>query len=162
MKKLVLGALTSFAVSLGILFLTDGKVSVVFDEMLAGLHVVALLTLTLSVSLFTYVDGILKDLSELKNRLSEEKYSLAVKKIASLRKEIIINVAIIVAFYLFERFTKGIFISFELLAENHQFQWIAISIRLTCMIVVLLTTIDLLYGFITSLKFREILANRSK
>ncbi len=74
--KLALLLCASAAACYGVLRLSKGSAAPVFEEILTAFLVVAMLLSAMSVAMFTYVDNIAKDLTELRNEVSRASYSV--------------------------------------------------------------------------------------
>lgn len=161
MKKLVFYTLLSFSILLKVLYWTDGLFIRLFEEILTNLHVIVALSGTLSFALFSYTDGIMKDFVALKAKTTPNKFDKTVQSLNRLRKEIIENVAIIFLCYLTERFFNGLFVIAEENYNNSLLIWAILSIRFTCLIVIIIASYEQWSGFIISIKYRDIMAQNT-
>ncbi|RTL18097.1 MAG: hypothetical protein EKK55_21630, partial [Rhodocyclaceae bacterium] len=106
-KLLLLLGLSS-AACYGVLKLTNGSAAPVFEEILTAFLVVAMLLSAMSVAMFTYLDNIAKDLTELRNEVNRSNYTVAHEKLTDLKREVLYNGALIVFLLILERSTKGV------------------------------------------------------
>ena len=91
MVKLLLLLGLSSAACYGVLKLTNGSAAPVFEEILTAFLVVAMLLSAMSVAMFTYLDNIAKDLTELRNEVNRSNYTVAHEKLTDLKREVLYN-----------------------------------------------------------------------
>ncbi|TVT69164.1 MAG: hypothetical protein FHP92_19505 [Denitromonas halophila] len=98
----------AFVVCYGLLSISGGAAATVFDEMLTAFLPVAMLIAAMSAAMFTYLDNIAKEVTELRNEVCKPAYLVAQQKLSDLKKEVLYNGGFIVCLFLFERIIKGI------------------------------------------------------
>ena len=67
--KLLLILCFAFAICYGLLFISCGTAATVFDEILTAFLVIATLLAAMSAAMFSYLDNISKELTELRNEV---------------------------------------------------------------------------------------------
>ncbi|WP_156302359.1 hypothetical protein [Methylogaea oryzae] len=165
LAKLIALVAITFGICFGLLVLSDGASTQVFEEMLSAFLVVATFLVTLSVAMFTYVDNISKDLVELRNEVPRDKLNNVIDQLSSLKREVVSNGGLIVALVILERTTKGIAV-YQLAYYQDEMQamisYIALSLRFSFFCVSIFAASMQLNGFIIASQYRDIIAKNRK
>lgn len=61
----------------------------------------------MSFGMFTYIDNMAKELTDLRNEVNREKYLLAQEGIAALKKEVLLNAGMVIGLCFIERSVKS-------------------------------------------------------
>lgn len=163
--KLLLILGLAFAIGYGLLLISGGTASTVFDEMLTAFLVIAMLLSAMSVALFTYLDNISKELTELRNEVKRPAYVVAQQKLSALKKEVLYNGGLIVGLFLLERSIKGvsIYLMANLSPDQASFaNYMFISLRFALFSVSVWAATTQLKGFLVAVELRDIIANNRK
>lgn len=163
--KLLLILGFAFAVCYGLLSISSGAAATVFDEMLTAFLPVAMLIAAMSAAMFTYLDNIAKEVTELRNEVRKPAYIVAQQKLSDLKKEVLYNGGFIVCLFLFERSIKGI--SIYLLAhlpaeQATSITYISTSIRVALFAASVWAATVQLKGFLVAVELRDVIANNRK
>jgi len=163
--KLLLIIGLAFTVGYGLLSISDGAVATVFEEMLTAFLPVAMLIAAMSAAMFTYLDNIAKEVTELRKEVRKPAYIVAQQKLSDLKKEVLYNGGFIVCLFLFERSIKGV--SIYLLAhlpaeQSTHIAYITTSIRVALFVVSVWAATVQLKGFLVAVELRDVIANNRK
>jgi len=136
----------------------------VIEETLGAFVVVALFSSALSFALFTFTDGITKDIASFKDKFEPTKFQAAVEALAQLKKEVLSNAFLILLLFLVERIARGamIALSVENSNEPQMIPLILLSLRITCFLVSFFAIISQLRGFMTAVDFRSLVSRVKK
>lgn len=155
----------AFAVCYGLLSISGGAAATVFDEILTAFLTVTMLIAAMSVAMFTYLDNIAKEVTELRNEVPKPAYLVAQQKLSELKKEVLYNGGFIVFLFIFERSIKGIAI--YLLAHFPAEQaipitYISTSIRVALFVASVWAATVQLKGFLIAVELRDVIARNRK
>ncbi|MBJ7312598.1 hypothetical protein ACFOLJ_01055 [Rugamonas sp. CCM 8940] len=147
------------------LYLLSGPVFTFFDDMLSASIVIISVMLAISFGMFTYVDNMAKELTDLRNDVNREKYIIAHGKIDSLKREILLNAGLVLILCLLERVAKSAAGYFLVLATKNQ-MWlqstIFTSIRFSFFCTSIWIIISQLRGFVVAVEYRTLIASNRK
>ena len=162
-KLLLLLGLSS-AACYGVLRLTNGSAAPVFEEILTAFLVVAMLLSAMSVAMFTYLDNIAKDLTELRNEVNRSNYTVAHEKLTDLKREVLYNGALIVFLLILERSTKGVagFLTTQLPQNASLIVEITVPLRVALFVTSVWAASVQLKGFLVAAEFRDVIAKNRK
>ncbi len=150
------------------LYISLGRISGLnkaFEEVLSvGLAVLTVL-FALSIGMFNYLDGIAKDLTELRNEVGKSKYVYVQESITRLKREVLYNLALIILLLLTEKFIKGL--------ANVLITWLPtsmivdpanalLSIRGAMFTAAIWAATIQFNGFLVAAEYREIIAKNRK
>lgn len=163
--KLLLLLGGAFAVCYGLLLISSGTAATVFEELLTAFLVIATLLSAMSVAMFTYLDNISKELTELRNEVQKPAYMVAHQSLSELKKEVLYNGGLIVIMLLLERGIKGV--SMYLLAHlppdlAPDVTYISTSLRVALFVVSVWAATIQLKGFLVAVELRDIIARNRK
>mgnify|MGYP001766640248 CR=1 FL=1 len=164
MVKLLLLLGLSSAACYGVLKLTNGSAAPVFEEILTAFLVVAMLLSAMSVAMFTYLDNIAKDLTELRNEVNRSNYTVAHEKLTDLKREVLYNGALIVFLLILERSTKGVagFLTTQLPQNASLIVEITVPLRVALFVTSVWAASVQLKGFLVAAEFRDVIAKNRK
>lgn len=155
----------SFAGCYGLLYVSSGSAASIFEEILSAFLVIATLLSTLSFALFTYLDNISKELTELRNEVNRAAYVAAHEKLSAVKKEIVYNAGLVIGLFLIERMTKGgaIYLVGHLTPDQgQQAMFLFLSLRGALLITAIWAAIIQLRGFLVAIEYRDIIAKNRK
>jgi hypothetical protein len=163
--KLLLILSFTFLICYGLLLISDGTATTVFDEILTAFLVIAMLLSAMSVAMFTYLDNISKELTELRNEVKKPAYAIAHQKLSNLKKEVLHNGGLIVGLFLLERSIKGV--SIYLLGhlstdQAAQITYISTSLRVALFATSIWAATVQLKGFLVAVELQDVIANSRK
>lgn len=163
--KLLLLLVASFGICYGVLTVTKGSATPVFEEILTAFLVVATLLSAMSVAMYTYIDNIAKDLTELRNEVNRLNYSETQEKLTCLKREVLSNGALIFCLLLSERIIKGlaIYLVAQLPTQYGDFiSEIQVPLRISLFTVSIWAAGTQLRGFLVAAEFRDVIAKNRK
>lgn len=163
--KLLCLLCVSSAACYGVLKLSRGSASPVFEEILTAFLVLAMLLSAMSVAMFTYLDNIAKDLTELRNEVNRPNYSNAQEKLTLLKREVLYNGALIVCLLILERSIKGVaaYLTAQLPPENAALILeVSVPLRVALFVVSLWAATTQLKGLLVAAEFRDVIAKNRK
>lgn len=139
---------------------TSGLIEPIYKSILSAFFVIATLFSALSFALFSYVEGISKDLPSRSGLDDSEKLDRAIMSLQKLRKEVIINACVVIGMLIVERAVFGMeeMIREQGFGSQPQLFWLLLSIRSSCLIITLIAAWSQLHGFITAAEFRSIIS----
>jgi hypothetical protein len=160
--KLLLILCFAFAICYGLLFISSGTAATVFDEMLTAFLVIATLLAAMSAAMFSYLDNISKELTELRNEVKKPAYVVAHQKLSELKKEVLYNGGLIVGLFLMERSIRGISIYLLVhFSADHaaHVTYISTSLRVALFAASVWAATVQLKGFVVAVDLRDAIAN---
>lgn len=162
--KLLLLLSLSSAACYGVLRLTNGLAAPVFEEILTAFLVVATLLAAMSVAMFTYLDNIAKDLTELRNEVNRSSYSVAHEKLTVLKREVLYNGALIVFQLILERSIKGVatYLTTQLPQNASLIVEVSVPLRVALFLTSVWAASAQLKGFLVAAEFRDVIAKNRK
>jgi hypothetical protein len=164
LAKLLLLLSLSSAACYGVLRLTNGSAAPVFEEILTAFLVVAMLLSALSVAMFTYLDNIAKDLTELRNEVDRSNYAVAHEKLTALKREVLYNGALIVFLLILERSIKGAagYLTTQLPQNASLIVEISVTLRVALFVTSVWAASAQLKGFLIAAEFRDVIAKNRR
>lgn len=163
--KLLAIVFLAYFFSYGLIYFGGERVAIVFDDLLSAFLMVLTVICAMSFLMFTYVDNTAKDLTDLRSDVDREKYVKVHICLSDLKREILLNIAFIVAIFLIEKSIK----SFVLYAESeHLFanEWllktVGISIRFAFFSVAVWSSFTQFLGFVIAVEYRELIGRNRK
>ncbi len=160
MTRFILIFILAFSCALLIAYYAEGMAEPIFKELLSAFIVLTLITGTISYALYSYVDGIAKDISADKKVNSDSRFNSAITKLSELKKEILVNAFAVVILLIIERVTHGVSLVFPI-TEEQSFNWVwafCISIRVSCFASSVAIAVVQFQGFIHANEFREVIS----
>ncbi len=118
----------------------------------------------MSVAMFTYLDNIAKDLTELRNEVNRSNYTVAHEKLTDLKREVLYNGALIVFLLILERSTKGVagFLTTQLPQNASLIVEITVPLRVALFVTSVWAASVQLKGFLVAAEFRDVIAKNRK
>lgn len=164
LAKLLLLLSMSSAACYGVLSLTDRSAAPVFEEILTAFLVVTMLLSAMSVAMFTYLDNIAKDLTELRNEVNRSAYSIVHDRLTALKREVVYNGALIVFLLILDRSIKGIaaYLTIQLPHNEALITEISIPLRVAFFATSVWAATAQLKGFLVAAEFRDVIAKNRK
>ena len=156
MLRLLFVFLPSFGLSFLSLWGTAGEVNPLFSNINAVLFVLCTLFGALSLAFFNYVEGVMKDVPKKLKTKSPEGYLIVVGALTELKREVIVNV-ILVVMLLVLAYAVGAFVEMTFLHRlvyAEYWIWCGLSIRGACLLTVLVVMFVQAAGFVTANKLR--------
>lgn len=150
-----------FAICYGLLSISSGTAITVFDEMLTAFLMIAMLLSAMSVAMFTYLDNIAKELTELRNEVKKPAYDIAHQSLSELKREVLYNGGLIVCLFLFERSIKGVAVYLVAQLPHDQalhITYISTSLRVALFFTSVWAATVQLKGFLIAVRLRDIIA----
>jgi len=142
-----------------------GGLSKALEEVLSvGLAVLTVL-FALSIGMFNYLDGIAKDLTELRNEVGKSKYVYVQESITRLKREVLYNLALIILLLLTGKFIKGlaqVLISWLPTSMFLDPANALLSIRGAMFTAAICAATIQFQGFLVAAEYREIIAKNRK
>lgn len=155
----------SFLTCYALLRLSDGsvlsfleKIITVFPFMVTGL-------MGLTFLLFTYVDNISKEVTELRNEVDRKSFNLVIDKLSTLKKEVLYNAGLMLFLLILEVVVKGgaDYLSTRLPFEDQiDISIISISCRAAFFVISLWAAMIQFQGFLISVELRDVIAKNRK
>lgn len=160
MTKFILIFALSFSAALLVAYYVEGLAAPIFNELLSAFIVLTLITGTISYALYSYVDGIVKDISTDDRVNKKTQFNGVVAKLSELKKEILVNAFAVVLLLIIERVSHGVSLVFPI-TDEQPFNWIwafSISIRVACFASGVAIAAVQFRGFIHANEFREVIS----
>lgn len=164
-SKLLLLLCISSVLAYAILVLSKGSAVLVFEEMLTAFHVVTMLLSAMSIAMFSYLDNIAKDLTEIRNEVHRKEYSNVQYQLDLLKREVIYNGALIVLLFILERSIKGVaaHLTAQLPPQSSELiAVVSIPLRISFFVASLWAASIQLKGFLVAVGFRDVIAQNRK
>lgn len=135
-----------------------------FDGIIFVISILATLYAAASWAFLNYIDGILKDISGIKEYTDEKKYLETIYKFGILKAEIVNNFILILILFICERLANGAFsIFYDPSVNSYQLiPNIAFSVRFACLSVVIFAFFCHLNGFVVALEYRNCIARYTR
>lgn len=153
-----------FCIALAVLYWTDGVAALVFTQLLPAFVALALLAGSMSYALYSYVDGISKELSEHRESHDVRKYSTAIKALSALKREVLVNAGTIAALLILERLVYGVSLATNA-PETQSYAWSAaftLSLRVACFATSVLAAGIQFHGFLIANEYRAVIGGNRK
>tara|TARA_B100000073_G_scaffold340629_1_gene340726 strand:- start:449 stop:940 length:492 start_codon:yes stop_codon:yes gene_type:complete len=132
----------------------------VFQEVLSAFIALVMIVGTSSFALYTYVEGVAKDVSSDTDKKLAAGYDSAVASLSSLKKEILVNAFTVIALLLIEKCAHGIAVLFESSGYTY-FNWpwaVFSSIRIACFTLSAYVAVVQFLGFIVANELRAVVS----
>jgi hypothetical protein len=149
----------------GALYVLNGPIAAIIEDMLTVSLILIPLVSAMSFGMFTYVDNMAKELTDLRNEVNREKYLFAQEGIAALKKEVLLNAGLVIALCFMERAAKsiaGYFLASALTKQDWLLTTIFISLRFAFFAAAMWATISQLKGFVTAVEYRTLISSNRK
>ena len=156
MVRLLFIFITSFSLCYLSLWGTGGAVSPLFSNVNPALFVLGTLFGALSLAFFNYVEGVMKDVPKKLKQQKPTAYAMVVDALTNLKREVIVNVVLIVGF-LMVAFVLGAISEMEFMQKlelSKLWVWSVLSVRGACLFSVLVVVFVQLAGFVTANNLR--------
>lgn len=163
--KLIVIIAGSYLVMHLLIYVSGDSLFVVVEKAMSASFILAAVLVALSVGMFTYVDNIAKELTDLRNDVDRSLYKIAQGKLTELKKEILFNAVLIIVLYLLVVGIDavGSYIVSAGMAKNSWLtKTICLSLRVSCVVAAAFAAISQLLGFIVAAEYREVIANNRK
>jgi hypothetical protein len=162
--KLLLISITTWGVFFVLLKALNKYLAPVLEETLGAFVVVALFSSALSFALFTFVDGIAKDIAASMDKFDSTKFSNAVEALSQLKKEVLSNAFLILILFIVERIAKGAMMatSNDITIKFQSLPSILLSLRISCFLVSFISIILQLKGFMIAADYRSLISRIKK
>ncbi|WP_446809465.1 hypothetical protein ACH50O_19760 [Methylomonas sp. 2BW1-5-20] len=160
MIRFILVFLLAFSLALLITFYVSSLALPIFQELLSVIVPLAVVTGTLSYALYSYVDGVLKDVSSDAKVKGVEGFGATIQSLTSLKKEILANAFAVIGLLLIERFSHGLSLIFPV-SKEEPFNWfwaIAVSMRVACFASSVAVAAVQCRGFIIANDYRAVIS----
>lgn len=159
MVKLILVLIFSAALSFAALYFSGGIVFPVITNALSAFLTIVMLFGALSFAFYNYLDAIMKDLPRKFLKEDPEKYENALNALTNLKKEVILNVIMMVVLFLLERGLMGVG---EIIDSNTwdlpaRMDWMLVSLRCAFLAAGVYAVFVQFFGFITANELRTVL-----
>lgn len=118
----------------------------------------------MSFAMFTYLDNIAKDLTELRNEVDRSNYSIAHEKLTALKREVLHNGALILSLFVLELSVKGVaaHLATQLPHNVSLIVEISVTLRFAFFVTSLWAAGAQLKGFLIAAEFRDVIARNRK
>lgn len=128
------------------------------NNIISVISYVFLASSAITFAIYSYVDGIMKDVGEIDN-VPKKKKSIALDKLGLLKKEVLNNFLLIFTFFLFERLIWSIspYSNTESSLDFHIFESIVIALRFSLFSIICIAFFQQLFGFKTASDYRTII-----
>lgn len=150
----------AFSVALLITYHAHNLAAPVFQELLSAFVGLTTITGTLSYALYTYVEGVAKDVAADKSIRTHDNYNVAIESLSDLKKEILVNAFAVIALFVLETVSHGYSLLFPLTpAAPFNWNWaFAISIRVACFVLSVYVASIQFRGFIIANEYRAVIS----
>tara|TARA_R110000851_G_scaffold158526_1_gene301573 strand:+ start:20133 stop:20654 length:522 start_codon:yes stop_codon:yes gene_type:complete len=158
-KPLLIGLyiLVSLILCFTVLHITNGAAKKLFDTILAVFPFFVTAASALTWALFNYIEGVLKDVSEIKG--NQKKIYAALNKLTNLKNEVISNAAFIIFLLILDALTNGLSGLYD--GDSTIVHWLFLSVRGCIISLAIYAAYDQFQGFKTAQQFRLII-NKGK
>ena len=160
MTRFILIFVLAFSSALLVTYYAEGLAAPIFKELLSAFIVLTLITGTISYALYSYVDGIVKDISTDGRVNKKKQFNEVVTKLSELKKEILVNAFAVVILLIIERVSHGVSLVFSI-TDEQPFNWVwafSISVRIACFASSVAIAAVQFRGFIHANEFRAVIS----
>lgn len=160
MIRFVLVFLLAFSLALLVAYYAASLALPIFQELLSAIVPLTVITGTLSYALYSYVEGVLKDVSSDEKVKEFDCFTVTIQALTSLKKEILVNAFAVIALLLIERVAHGLSLIFPV-TEEKPFNWywaISISVRVACFASSAVVAAVQFRGFIIANDYRAVIS----
>ncbi|MCG9710222.1 hypothetical protein L1D46_15610 [Pseudoalteromonas sp. Isolate3] len=154
-KPLFIGLyiLASLILCFAVLHITNGASKKLFDNVLDVFPFFVTAASALTWALFNYIEGVLKDVSELKG--DQKKIDKAINALTDLKNEVISNAAFIIFLLILDAVLNGISSFYG--EDSTLIQWLILSVRGCIIFLAIYAAFDQFQGFKTAQQFRLVI-----
>lgn len=141
-----------------------GHLFVAFDGATFVVSILATFYAAASWAFLSYLDGVLKDITCLKEIENKDRYLDVIEKFGILKSEILHNIILIFVLFICERIASGVFsVMYDSININYQrIPNIIFSFRMACFAVLVFALFCHLKGFVVALEYRNIIARYAR
>ncbi|PCI19084.1 MAG: hypothetical protein COB62_06035 [Piscirickettsiaceae bacterium] len=160
MTRFLLVFVLAFSSALLVAYYVESLAAPIFKELLSAFIVLTLITGTISYALYSYVDGIIKDIATDDRVNNKEQFNVVITKLSELKKEILVNAFTVVMLLIIERVSHGVSLVFPI-TNDQPFNWVwafSISVRVACFASSVAIAVVQFRGFIYANEFRTIIS----
>lgn len=158
-KPLLIGLyiLVSLILCFAVLHITNGAAKKLFDTVLTVFPFFVTAASALTWALFNYIEGVLKDVIELKG--DQKKIDTAINSLTDLKNEVISNAAFIIFLLILDAVFNGLSSLYG--GSSTLAQWLFLSVRGCIIFLAIYAAHDQFQGFKTAQQFRLVI-NKGK
>ncbi|SDT35181.1 hypothetical protein SAMN05216598_5197 [Pseudomonas asplenii] len=156
MLRLFFVFFASLGLSFFLLWGTRGEASSVFSGANTVLYVLGALFGAMSFAFFNYVEGVMKDVPKKLKSQRPEKYSLVISTLTDLKREVVLNVVLVVLLLMISFVVAAIgeMGLMQRLGSTSYWVWSALSVRGACFVSILVVMFVQLSGFVIANNLR--------
>ncbi|MEW5838646.1 MAG: hypothetical protein AB1717_07430 [Pseudomonadota bacterium] len=162
MTRIILFFALFFSAALFTIYHTKELAEIIFGELLPATFTLTIITGTLSYTLYSYVEGIAKDIATDENNKNNSSYNTVIDSLSDLKKEILVNAFAVVGLFVLERLAHAFSLLFPF-SSTAPFNWpwaLATSIGVACFILIAYVAIVQFQGFIIANDYRAVISRR--
>ena len=163
--KLFLVFFVAYSSSHALIYFSADRVNAALESMLVTFNFLMPAMLAASWGIFTYVDNMSKELTDLRNDVDRTKYVTAQKALAAFKSEVIANAMMVFVLFIIEKIVASV-IGASQLMQIFQNAWImgtiSLSIRLSFFIIAVIAVLIQMRAFVTAVEYRTLIAINRK
>ncbi|WP_300753345.1 hypothetical protein [Janthinobacterium sp.] len=163
--KILLVFIVAYSSSHAAIYFSADRINAAFEGIFIALNFLMPTMLAASWGIFTYVDNMSKELTDLRNDVDRPKYVIAQKALAALKSEIILNAILVFVLFLVDKIVASATAAPKIMQEFSN-PWligtISLSIRLSFLVIAVVAALIQMRGFITAVEYRTVIAINRK
>jgi hypothetical protein len=144
------------------LHITNGRIFPFYVKLLSSFPYAVTILVAISLGLYNYIDNVCKDVLGIENA-NHNSLKKAVYALTALKKEILVNVALIFCLLVVQYLMDGLLSLFDITNPDFKiYEWVAISFRLSCFAILIYAAYEQISSFIIANEYRSALLQPKK
>ena len=146
------------------IYFSVDRINVAIEGVFIAFNFLMPTVLAASWGIFTYVDNMSKELTDLRNDVDRPKYVIAQEALAALKSEVILNAILVFFLFIVDKIVASA--TAPKILETFPNQWlvgtIALSTRLSFLVIAVVAAFIQMRGFVTAVEYRTVIAVNRK
>lgn len=163
--KLLLVFFVVYSSSHAAVYFSADRINAAFEGVFIAFNFLMPTVLAASWGIFTYVDNMSKELTDLRNDVDRPKYVIAQEALAALKSEVILNAMLVFILFIVDKAVASAIAAPEILQALPN-PWlvgtITLSTRLSFLVIAVVATLIQMRGFVTAVEYRTVIAVNRK
>lgn len=163
--KLLLILLLAYTLSHLAIYFSENRVTAAFDSVLVTFNFLMPTVLAASWGIFTYVDNMAKELTDLRNDVDRKKYVVVQESLAAFKSEIIANAFMVFVLFLMQKIIASIFAGLGVFRGDKNvwlIETIALSVQMSLFTISIVAALIQIRAFLTAVEYRTLIAINRK
>jgi hypothetical protein len=163
--KLLIVFFVAYSLSHAGIYFSADRINVVIESVFITFNFLMPTVLAASWGIFTYVDNMSKELTDLRNDVDRPKYVIAQEALATLKSEVILNAILVFILFIVDKIVASVTTAPKIL-QVFPNPWlvgtIILSTRFSFLVIAVVAALIQMRGFVTAVEYRTIIAVNRK